>query len=84
MGIKGVRPATSGSLEDISSKCKRGGGELAKGGGNRVDDVAEHLLEAGKVVGHRPELPVEHWAFHPVARTCCHHRHHCDYPGLSS
>ena len=40
---------------------------LAEGGGDGVDDVAEHLLEAGQVVGDGSELAVQHRALHPVA-----------------
>lgn len=40
---------------------------LAEGGGDGVHDVAEHLLEAGQVVGDGPELAVQHRALHPVA-----------------
>ena len=52
--------------------CKREGGGvvcLAERGGDGVDDVAEHLLEAGQVVRHRPQLPVQHGALHTVARS---------------
>ena len=62
-------------MEDFSSKCVRergaGGGVvcLAERGGDGVDDVAEHLLEAGQVVCHRPQLPIQHGALHPVARS---------------
>merc|ERR1719150_1850558 len=59
-------------MEDFSSKCVREKGGvvcLAERGGDGVDDVAEHLLEAGQVVRHRPQLPVQHGALHTVARS---------------
>ena len=74
-----ARSIFSGRLEDVSSMCKRarGEGELAERGGDGVDDVAEHLLEAGEVVRHRPQLPVQHRALHSVARSwsqSCHYQ----------
>ena len=40
---------------------------LPERGGDRVDDVAEDLLQAGQPVRHLPQLPVECTAFHPMA-----------------
>ena len=78
-GVTGVVPVKEcGAKENLwpdgrlfVQVCKRKGGVvcLAKRGGDGVDDVAEHLLEAGQVVRHRPQLPVQHGAFHTVARS---------------
>ena len=81
-GVTGVVPVKEcGAKENLwpdgrlfVQVCK-GKGELggvvclAKRGGDGVDDVAEHLLEAGQVVRHRPQLPVQHRALHTVARS---------------
>ena len=78
-GVTGVVPVKEcGAKENLwpdgrlfVQVCKREGGVvcLAERGGDGVDDVAEHLLEAGQVVCHRPQLPVQHGALHPVARS---------------
>ena len=81
-GVTGVVPVKEcGAKENLwpdgrlfVQVCKRKGGGggvvcLAERGGDGVDDVAEHLLEAGQVVRHRPQLPIQHGALHPVARS---------------